>query len=257
MLTIGVFSVQLLAGCAILGDSDAQMNKKKNLEMAANANTQLGIEYLREGDYEMAMNRLEKAISLNPNSADAHDAIAVLYEKIGKNPLAEKHYKKALRLNPDNARGHNNYGQFLCTQGRYEDAEQEFLLAANDPFYSSPALAFSNAALCAARIPDESRAEKYYRMALERDPAYAPALIQMAVLSYNQSKYLSARGYLQRYQQAARHTPESLWLAIRTEYALDNHHAWGNYAVTLRSNFPDSKQAAALQEWENERRSAR
>jgi type IV pilus assembly protein PilF len=100
-------------------------------------------------------------------------------------------------------------------------------------------------------------AEKYFRQALEMDPEYPPALLQMSMLNYSRGNYLSARAYLQRYQENGQDTPESLWLGIRTEYALDDHQAWGNYALTLRNKFPNSPQAAELQKWEYERRSGK
>ena len=240
-----------LVACETIKEGDDKVDDTA----AAEAYTQLGVEYLREGNYEMSLTKLEKALSLDPDLPATHDAIAVLYEKVGENELAEKHYKKSLSLKPDNARGHNNYGQFLCFQGKYEQAEKQFLLAANDPFYAQSAMALTNAGLCATRIPDNEMAEKYFRMTLQRDPDYAPALLQMGILSFSDGNYLSARAYMQRFQQVAKHNPESLWLAIRTEFALNDHDAWGNYAVALRNNFPKSEQAKLLQEWENERRS--
>ena len=240
-----------LVACETISESDNKIDDTA----AAEAYTQLGVEYLREGNYELSLTKLEKALSLDPDLPAAHDAIAVLYEKVGENKLAEKHYRKALKLQPDNARGHNNYGQFLCFQKRYEQAEEQFLLAANDPFYSQATMAMTNAGLCATRIPDNEIAEKYFRLALQRDPDYAPALLQMGIISFSQGNYLSSRAYLQRFQQVAKHNPESLWLAIRTEFALSDHDAWGNYAVILRNDFPRSKQTMLLQEWENERRS--
>lgn len=240
-----------LVACETIKEGDDKVDDTA----AAEAYTQLGVEYLREGNYEMSLTKLEKALSLDPDLPAAHDAIAVLYEKVGENELAERHYKKSLSLKPDNARGHNNYGQFLCFQGKYEQAEKQFLLAANDPFYAQSAMALTNAGLCATRIPDNEMAEKYFRMTLQRDPDYAPALLQMGILSFSDGNYLSARAYMQRFQQVAKHNPESLWLAIRTEFALNDHDAWGNYAVALRNNFPKSEQAKLLQEWENERRS--
>ena len=240
-----------LVACETIREEDDRVDDTA----AAEAYTQLGVEYLREGNYEMSLTKLEKALSLDPDLPAAHDAIAVLYEKVGENELAERHYKKSLSLKPDNARGHNNYGQFLCFQGKYEQAEKQFMLAANDPFYAQSAMALTNAGLCATRIPDNEMAEKYFRMTLQRDPDYAPALLQMGILSFSDGNYLSARAYMQRFQQVAKHNPESLWLAIRTEFALNDHDAWGNYAVALRNNFPKSEQAKLLQEWENERRS--
>lgn len=247
--------VALFTGCATVGEDGRVIDKEKQKEQISRANTMLGIEYMRTGNYEMSREKLDRALAADPDNAPANDAIAVLYEKVGEPELAEKHYRKSLRLNPDNPRGHNNYGQFLCMQGRYPEAEEQFLLAANDPFYPTPSLALTNAGLCALRIPDEEMAEKYYRQALELDPKYPPALLQMASLNYSRSNYLSTRGYLERYQQAGRHTAESLWLGVRTEYALGDHRAWGNYALALKNDFPNSPEAAELQEWENERRS--
>jgi type IV pilus assembly protein PilF len=250
-----VLLVALFSGCATVGEDGRVIDQEKKKEEASHANTMLGIEYMRVGNYEMSREKLDKALAADPDNTEALDAMAVLYEKVGEPVMAEKYYKKSLRLSPDNPRGHNNYGQFLCMQGRYKDAEEEFLRAANDPFYQTPALALTNIGLCALRMPDEEMAEKYFRQALEWDSRYPPALLQMASLNYSRSNYLSARGYLQRYRESARQTPESLWLGIRTEYALGDHQAWGNYAVTLRNNFPDSPQAAELQKWEYEHRS--
>jgi type IV pilus assembly protein PilF len=252
-----VLLLALSAGCATVGEDGRPIDKEKNKAEISQANTMLGVEYLRVGNYEMSREKLEKALAADPDNSQAHDAIAVLYEQIREPDLAEQHYKKSLRLNPDNPRGHNNYGQFLCVNGRYKDAEKQFLLAANDPFYTVPALALTNAGLCAMRIPDEEMAEKYFRQALDIDPKYPPALLQMATLNYSRSNYLSARGYLERYRESGQDTPESLWLAIRTEYALDDHRAWGNYALILRNKFPNSPQAAELQKWEYERRSGK
>jgi type IV pilus assembly protein PilF len=252
-----LLSLVLFSGCTTVGEDGRVIDKEKQREEASRANTMLGIEYMRAGNYEVSREKLDKALASDPDNTSAIDAMAVLYEKVGEPGMAETYYKKSLRLNPDNPRGHNNYGQFLCQQGRYQDAEKEFLSAANDPFYQTPALAVTNIGLCALRIPDEEMAEKYFRQALEWDPLYPPALLQMAKLNYSRSNYLGARAYMQRYQESGRNTPESLWLAIRIEYALDDHAAWGNYALTLRNEFPDSPQAAELQKWEYERRSGK
>jgi type IV pilus assembly protein PilF len=203
----------------------------------------------------MARLKLEKALELEPDSVDANEATAILFEQVGEDALAEKHYKRTLKLKPDYARGRNNYGQFLCARGRYKEAEEEFLLAANNPFYPIPSMPLTNAGLCEKRIPDMAKAEEFFRLALEKDPGFAPALLQMGLIRYSQGKYMSARGYLQRFEAVAAHNPESLWLAIRTEYELGDHQAWGNYAVLLGNNFPDSDEARILQDWENERRS--
>jgi len=253
MLAVCLLLPSLLAGCAT-ARNDLEKDK---MTAAARANTQLGVEYLRKGEYETSLKKLKKALDIDPDYPDAHDAIAVLYEHVGKLDLAEKHYKRGLKLNPDNAGAHNNYGRFLCSTKRYKEAEEEFLTAANNAFYALPELPLFNAGLCMEAQSNPARAEAYYQKALEKNPAYGPALLQMARVSYDQESYLSARGYMQRFQQASPHTPESLWLAVRVEYALRDNKAWGNYALKLKNNFPNSSQAALLMEWEHEHRSGK
>jgi type IV pilus assembly protein PilF len=251
-ILVCAITVLLLTACASTPETKGEQN---SAAVAATANTQLGVEYLRKGNYEQSRVKLEKALELDPNYAPAHDAIAVLYEKVGESTLAEKHYKKSLRLKPDSARSHNNYGQFLCFQGRYKEATAEFMKAADNPFYATAEVPLANAGMCAARIPDLEAASEYYRLALDKNQNFAPALLQMAIIRFEQGNYLGARGYLQRLQQVADHTPQSLWLAVRTEYALNDNQAWGQYAIILKNNFPDSKETALLLEWENERQS--
>ena len=251
-LIAGVMAVSVLTACS---SSPEVREVKKDANVAAKANTELGVEYLREGNYELSKTKLTKALELEPNYAPAHDAIAVLYEKVGENQLAEKHYKKALRLKPDSARGHNNYGRFLCFQDRYKEATAQFMKATENSFYPTPEVPLTNAGLCAARIPDLATAEDYYRQALQKNAGFAPALLQMSIVRYQEGNYLGARAYLERLQEVARHNPKSLWLAVRTEYALNDHEAWGAYSMILKNNYPDSDETAQLLEWENERRS--
>jgi len=247
-----VIAVSVLTACS---SSSEVREVKTNPNVAAKANTELGVEYLREGNYELSKTKLTKALELEPNYAPAHDYIAVLYQTVGETKLAEKHYKKSLRLNPDNAPTRNNYGQFLCFQDRYKEATAQFMKAVENAFYPTPEVPLTNAGLCAARIPDLVTAEDYYRQALQRNPSFATALLQMSIIRYQESNYLGARAYLERLQEVASHNPKSLWLAVRTEFALNDHEAWGAYSMILKNNFPDSDETAQLLEWENERRS--
>jgi type IV pilus assembly protein PilF len=250
-LYVCVLIAMLLSGCA--GNATLESEPDK-LAIAAQANTRLGVEYLREGEYELSLKKLSKAIDMKPDYAPAHEAIAVLYDRVGKNELAEKHYRRALKLAPGNADAHNNYGQFLCRTGRHEEAEKEFQIAINNPFYKTKQFPLLNAGMCMMSLPDLEKAEQFFRKAIASDSEFGPALLQMALLYYNSQDYLRARAYLQRFQAAEQHTPESLWLGVRIEYALNDHETWGNYALQLRNLHPDSEQAALLQGWENERR---
>ena len=74
----------------------------------------------------LALDKLNKALSFDPNYADAHTVIAVLYEHIGDAKQAEEHYRRAAQLKPKGGNELNNYGAFLCKLGRYDEAARLF-----------------------------------------------------------------------------------------------------------------------------------
>ncbi|HYW04551.1 MAG TPA: type IV pilus biogenesis/stability protein PilW [Gammaproteobacteria bacterium] len=241
-LRLGAFLVVLaLAGCATQGNTPFP----ESVKQAARLNTQLGIGYMQQEQYELAKQKLMRALS-QADLPETHVALAELYRRMDRDKLAEKQFRKALDLAPDRPETHNNYGVFLCDQGRYKDAVSQFMQAVNNPAYSTPAYAYTNAGLCVQRKGDSRQAGKYFRQALQVNPRFGQALYQMAALSYRKGKYMNARAFLERYAQVAPPTPDSLWLAVRTERKLGNKQAAAKYAQKLRKQFPDSDQANKL-----------
>lgn len=219
----------------------------------AEINTQLGVEYLRQSQYEASLEKLQKAIKQDPRYAPAYDAIAVLYEQLGEIDKADTHYRRSLALDSKNASTLNNYGQFLCRQKKLKKAEEYFLKAAADPIYRYPEMIYTNAGICAGKMPDQRKAEVYFRKALSVNKAYIPALREMIRLSFSQDNYLGTRAYIQRYEAQGPLTPELLWIATLTEKQLGDKNAMSRYAIQLKKKFPDSAQANQLRKWENER----
>lgn len=244
------FLVFALSACSSLSTEKESRQDKR----IADTNIQLAVAYMRTGDYDTALVKLHKALEADPDSATANGTLAILYETIGENQLAEKHFKRALYLSPKDPQTHNNYGQYLCRQGEYTQALEQFKLAASEPLYPGIAASLTNAGICAGKIPDAKQEEAYFRKALEHDKTFSYALLQMANLMLTQEKYLVARAYIQRFDGVSAPTAESLWLGVRIESALGDMSAAGNYALKLRNNFPNTVEAANLREWENEHR---
>jgi type IV pilus assembly protein PilF len=213
---------------------------------AAEINVNLGLNYLQQGENKIAMQKLQKALKQNPNLPSAHNAIALLYQRLNKLEDAEHHFQQAIRRAPDYSEAQNNYGVYLCQQKRYDEAEQQFLQAIENPLYNRIAPALENAGICANRIPDTNKAETYFRKALRLNPNLAKSLIQMAKISYDQDRFLQARGYIQRYQSVARWTPQALFTAIQIEKKLKDYDSVASYALLLKGNFPDSEENRAV-----------
>ncbi len=218
----------------------------------AQINIQLGLAYLRDGNKELALSRLQKALAQDPNSPSAHNAIAILYETLGETQRADVHYQRAISLNPGDPKIQNNYGQFLCSQSEYQRAEKYFQKAASNPLYETAYLPLTNAGICALRMPDHEKAEQFFRSALELQPKYPPALAQMMKLSFEQGSALQARAYLQRYLEVAKHTPDTLWSCVQIERELGDRNAEANCALRLKARFPDSVQTKLLYDSEKQ-----
>ena len=168
-LLITVLVLLLLPGCTNTRDDSGLMTQTKS-NPVAETNLNLGIAYMQRGDYEKALEKLDRAYKADPNYYSTHYAYGLLYQQIGKPALAEEHFRKALRLNPTDSATRNGYGQFLCQQGKYEKAEKLFQEAAANPLYQTPEVPLSNAGLCAAGHQDDASAEKFFRRALDKLP---------------------------------------------------------------------------------------
>lgn len=230
--------VPLLAGCA------GGVKKNPNEPSASEIYVQKGVQYMENGMLDVALQDLQHAIELDGHNSEAHNAIAVLYERLNRPGDAEAHFRRALSLDSDNASALNNYGRFLCGQEQYEKAMANFKQVIDSKLYKLPWVALTNAGLCARSAGKNEEAEAYLRKALEENPSFPPALLEMAKLSLETRQYLSARAFLQRFEAMVEPSPESLWLGIQTEQALGNRPGVADYVQTLRNRFPDSREAA-------------
>lgn len=243
---LALFFALALAGC----DSNPSRKKDANADAkeAAELQVRLGRGYMEQGDLETAMERLQRALQLDPRSVDAHTMMAVLNERINRPAQAESFYRKAERLAPDNGDVNNNLGAFLCGSGRQHEADAYFLKALNDPFYRSPAAALSNAGVCALKAGDRTKAEDYFRRVLTTQPNNAIALFELARMHYLKGDAMRARAFIQRLEASTPADPVALDLGQRIETRLGDAAAARRYATKLQNEFPDYTPDASLQE---------
>jgi type IV pilus assembly protein PilF len=222
-------------------------------ESVAEVNFKLGIGYMQSGHFEVASEKLLKAVQFNDNYPEAHNALAVLYEEIREYNPAETHYKRAIDLKPDYTLAKLNYARFLCMREplRITEGEAEFQKLAADPANAGAfaADAYAGMALCARQRNDPAQAETWLRKALELDPNNTSALYALAELSQTQNKTLQGRAFLQRYHARTRPTAQSLWLGVVIEQARDGDpQLRREYGVLLLSQFPNSDEARRLKQ---------
>ena len=243
----------LLGGCVTSTNNSQFSNDQVSMEKASQDNVALGMQYMQQGNRDVAMQKIQKAIQQDPDNPNAYMAEAILYSTIGDPDRADAAYKIALRKAPDSPEVQNNYAVFLCQNKHPKEAVEYFLKAAVNPTYSTPDAAYANAGVCAGYIPDPVAAEKYFRKSLDINPYFPVALYQLALLDYQQKKYLSARAFIERLTGLATQsnggfklTPDLLLLAVRNERALNNPQGAADYAKQLMRLFPGSDQAQQL-----------
>lgn len=237
-----VLTVMLFA-CATVQEQERE--DTKNLEIA-NTNVRLGLGYLQQGRAKEALEKLQRALVALPDYTEAHSVIALVYGELDENEKAEMHYQQALELSPKDGSIHNNYAVFLCRTGRPAEAERYFLQAIKSRNYRTPAQAFENLGVCALKITDLKKAEKYLRKALQINPRLPTALLKMAQISVSNKRAMSGRAYLARYQEVAALNAEGLWLGIQVEKELGDLERVRDYENRLYRHFPDSEELRSL-----------
>ena len=210
---------------------------------AAELNYQLGARYYQNQKYQLARDRLELSIELDPKMAKAYSTLGLTYEALGNLRLATESYERAVKVAPRNFDVQNAYAVFLCRQRDYVGAKKHFAKAAEHPENDNAEQTLTNAGLCMAQKPDVVEAERFFREALERRSTYGEALLQLCLLKYQQQDYMSARAFLQRYMGVNKTSAGVLYLAAEIEGKLGNDQGRTEYLNQLLRDFPDSPEA--------------
>ena len=239
-----VFS-QILISCASQQSKPVDEDIKYNPK-AAELNVQLGAQYISQGEYKLAEEKLQRAFKQDPNSSMARWTYAIMQEQLEQPDSADHYYREALKINSKDSQAHYNYGSFLCRQEKYLDSEKHFAKAIADPLYEAKANANLNAGVCLMEVPDYDLAESYFNETLRLQPNNRVAIYQLAKLNYLKGNHAKAQSYIRDFEEISPHTPISLWMAYQIENELGNSKIASSYAKKLVNEFPESEEAKRI-----------
>ena len=227
----------------------------KSAEQAANSgpmqraqiHTERAGEYYRLGNMSVALDAAQQAVAVLPTYAPAYNMLGIIYMELREDAKAAQAFEKALKLAPNDPETLNNYGWYVCQRQNPAQAMQYFSAALKDPLYNSPERAMHNAGVCARKAGDLVTAEAQFRGALQRQPLYAPSLLELADLAFSQGRIKEAEGLLIRHMQVMQaSSAEALLLGVRIARANGDKTAETSYTQQLRRRFPDSPQTRAV-----------
>jgi type IV pilus assembly protein PilF len=213
----------------------------------ARIHTELAASYYEFGNMAVALEEVREALKADTDYGPAYNVAGLVYAELKEDKLAVENFQQALRIDPLDSDTNNNYGRFLCDRQRVDEAIRYFTAALRNPLYKTPERSYVNAGLCLRRRGDLARAEDYFNRALKLQAAQPQALYQLADMAYSRRAYPQAKQYLLRLERISPVNPEFLWLAVRIERKLGDQLAAASYGTQLTRNFPQSKEAAALQ----------
>jgi type IV pilus assembly protein PilF len=244
LLVAACASVQSPAEHAVEASSQAAISRSAT--QRARAHTELGMAYFQAGNMAVALEEVRKSLAADRRYAPAYNLSALVHMYLREHTVAEQNFQEALRLAPGDPEISNNYGWFLCQNGREREGVERFLAAIKNPLYTNPELSYVNAGICSMQLGDLAAAEDYLEKALRLGRNTGPALLQLAHLNLRGKRPADARDFLARYHAQNESTAESLWLAVRVERALGDRRQEASFSSQLRRRFPDSNEAREL-----------
>ncbi|MDW3094208.1 MAG: type IV pilus biogenesis/stability protein PilW [Gammaproteobacteria bacterium] len=235
--------VALLLACYLTACA-TQPTQPQNTKSAPDINSLVSnsLVYAQRGALIEAQQTIKQALALDPNSVDANNIAGLIYGKSHEAELAVTHFEKALSQARNDASTLNNYGSFLCDYGNTKQAEEKFLRAGSHPSNPNPEIAYTNAGLCALRIPDLEQAEIYFKTALDFKENNSVALFQLAQINLSKGRSIAALERLHAYSQFASHTPQTLKLGIEIGRLMQDKEVEVGYFNLLQNEYPTSEE---------------
>ena len=215
-------------------------------QKASAANTELGVAYLAQGKYNVAMTKLKKAIGYDSENIKANHYIAELYRRLEQHDLAEEYFQKAMKLDENDSSIKNNYAIFLCGINSIDKGLELLNKVLLDPLYADKGQVYENMGLCVEKQGNIQYTEKYFKTALKFNSNLPAALLGMAQISFDKNNITAASDYLTRHNKVNRSTSQSLWLELLISRKRGLKGKVGSIAAKLKQFFPDSREVKLL-----------
>lgn len=205
--------------------------------------------YLKDGKRASALTAINKGLKIDDESPELLNILAVYYETDGESELAEKEYKKAIRYNRDDTASYLNYGAFLYSHNRYDEACDMFAKATEDVMYAKRDAAFFNYGVCLKHQGKMKEAEEAFRRSYVNDSRNPLVVLELADLKFETGDFEQSVQLYNKFLSMSKQNAKSLWLGIRLMNVMGQEDKQASYALFLKNEFPASPQYNEYKVW--------
>ena len=152
------------------------------------ANANLGREYLKKGELNLALEKLQKAVALEENNYMAYVNLGIVYSQLEQYDSAIEALKKAVKIFPNYDKTHNTLGNLYIKKKEFNRALESYQKAVKiNPEFAE---AYCNMGNAYMELKLYKEAEASYTKALEIDKNFYGAFLNLGTFytSINQDE---------------------------------------------------------------------
>ena len=242
IIIISLFSLRIIDRNKDWKDGMALWSKTvSTVPRCVRAQSNLGVEYIKERRYKEAIAHCKAAIEINPEYAEAYNNMGLALKEQGLYDDAISSFTKAIRVKRRYFEAWNNMATTYERKGDYDIAIRLFKnILKKKPKYAQ---AYNNLGIVYQKSGQLDLAKEHFSKTLSLDPSHLEALNNLGVWYMNQGMYDMAS---EEFKKALELHPDSAEVRcnLGTVY---NNQGWYDSAVTelkealrLKPNFVDA-----------------
>lgn len=145
------------------------------------------VELIKQKKYDDAKIILQDYLQENQNDITAIHLLGTVSAKQNDYINAEKYFKREIKLNPSQADAHFNLGLIHSQQNRLSEAKHDFENSIK--LNPADAQALNDLGVISFTLGDKEKSQTYFSKALEAEPTFNEAFLNLFELLWNDSKY--------------------------------------------------------------------
>jgi len=232
---------------ACVSKTTSALTEKADPVVAVQRYVDLGLEYIKRDDFHRARRHLNRALEIDNDDPSANAALALIYHHDGEVKKAEELFRKGFKSGPEYTRGRSYYAAFLFAEKRFQEALEQFLIAAEDSDFQGRSQIYSNIALCHLKLGQLQQAVDAYTKTLRLDRFDAKALFGISEILIQINEFERAQHHYNRLvrlirERGMQHSAKSLWLGVRIAHYFDSTEQEASLSNLLNTMYPGSEE---------------